>query len=251
MPLDPVTIGLLLAVGSTAGVISGLLGVGGGIVMVPALTLGLGYPFLDAKGLSLFAILGTGSMGVFTHDEFGNVDLRTGALLGVSGVLGNGAGYVLSLSTPEPVFRTLFGILLVAAAARIWIGDPSPPDVTDDSPTWVPVAVGLVAGVAASFFGIGGGVLFVPALALLGFPIHVAVGTSLLGVLVNGVSGSVLHYVGGHLDLVAGTAVLIAAVGGARVGALLANRLDPSRLRRVFAAALAVVGVYMAVRPWV
>lgn len=242
----------LVVVGVVAGVVSGLLGVGGGIVMVPALTLALAFPFQEAKAISLLAILGTGTVGVWTHRGFGNVDLRNGALLGVSGIAGNGAGYVLSLGTPEPVLKTLFGGLLGVAALRIWLGDPVPDDAAaDDLPSWIPVVVGLAAGVVASFFGVGGGILFVPALALLGFPIHLAVGTSLLGVLVNGASGSALHWLGGHLDLLAGVAVLVGATAGARGGALAANRLEADRLKRVFAVALVLTGIYMAIRPWV
>lgn len=254
MALTETVVLTLLATGLLAGIVSGLLGVGGGILMVPALTLGLSLPFLEAKALSLFAILGTSVVGVATHRGFGNVDLRIGLLLGVSGVVGSAAGFVVSTLTPEPVFLTLFGLLLVAAAGRLWFdvaGLTAAAARDRGRAALFVVPVGLAAGFLAAFFGVGGGILFVPAMVLSGFPIHLAVGTSLAGVFVNGASGAALHAWGGYLDVLAGVVLMAGAVVGARAGALLANRLEPRRLRRVFAVALAVTGVYMALRPWV
>lgn len=246
--MDPVTTGLVLGAGFLAGVAAGMFGIGGGIVMVPALVLGLGFDFFAAKAASLLVIAASTVVGVETHRRAGNVDLRLGAALAASGVAGTLAAIVMAQGLPEPWLRAAFGAVLVLAALRLVANiEPNPERVSRHPLRWAP-PIGFVAGLAAGFFGIGGGLVMVPVLVLLGVRIHLAVGTSLVAVTVNAVAGTAGHAYYGYLGAVAvvGVALAAGALAGNWVGAKTAIRWKGRKLQIVFAAFLALVGLYMA-----
>ena len=112
------TIALALALGLSAGVLSGLFGVGGGILFVPALVaLGLGQ--LEAQATSLAAILPTVAAGVWNQRRYGNFRPRLALVLGMSSIAGVGLGALIAISLPETVLRKLFAVLLFGVAARL------------------------------------------------------------------------------------------------------------------------------------
>jgi uncharacterized protein len=112
------TIALALALGVSAGVLSGLFGVGGGILFVPALVaLGLGQ--LDAQATSLLAILPTVAAGAWNQRRYGNLRPRLALQLGIASVAGVAAGALIAISLPEEVLRRLFALLLLVVAARL------------------------------------------------------------------------------------------------------------------------------------
>ena len=115
------TIALVIAIGCAAGVIAGLVGVGGGILFVPALTLVLGLTQLHAEATSLLAIIPTSVVGTWRQQRYGNVDLRAAAWIGVGSIVGVQIGVLIAESLPEHVLRKLFGaLLLVTAAQLVW-----------------------------------------------------------------------------------------------------------------------------------
>ena len=112
------TVALALALGVAAGVLSGLFGVGGGILFVPALVaLGLGQ--LEAQATSLLAILPTVAAGVWNQRRYGNFRPRTAIVLGLASVAGVALGVLVAISLPESLLRKLFAVLLLAVAARL------------------------------------------------------------------------------------------------------------------------------------
>ena len=111
-----VVVGLL---GLAAGVLSGLFGVGGGILFVPALTLGLGLTQLHAEASSLFAIIPAVAAGTVQHHRYGNVRWRAAAAIGLASVAGIEGGVQIAESLPEHVLRKLFAVLVLAVAAQI------------------------------------------------------------------------------------------------------------------------------------
>jgi uncharacterized protein len=112
------TILLALVLGVAAGVLSGLFGVGGGILFVPALVaLGLGQ--IEAQGTSLLAILPTVLAGTWNQRRYGNLRPRTAVVLGVSSILGVEVGARLATALPEATVRRLFAVLLFAVAAHL------------------------------------------------------------------------------------------------------------------------------------
>ena len=116
--MSTATVILALALGFGAGALSGLFGVGGGILFVPTLVaLGLGQ--VEAQATSLLAILPTVAAGAWNQRRYGNLRARTAAILGVVSILGVEVGARIATSVPEDTLRRLFAILLVAVAAQL------------------------------------------------------------------------------------------------------------------------------------
>lgn len=111
---------LLVVVGFAAGAVSGVLGVGGGLVFVPALTVGVGLGQTTAQGTSLAAILPTSLVGAVTADRAGNVVRKGLVLMGVFGAVGAAAGAALALVVPTDVLVRVFGAFLIVSAWRLW-----------------------------------------------------------------------------------------------------------------------------------
>jgi len=112
------TIALALVLGVCAGVLSGLFGVGGGILFVPTLLL-LGLGQLEAESTSLLAILPTAAVGAWRQHHYGNLRVRSALLLGVASVAGVGLGAAIATSLPEHVLRRLFGLFLLVVAGQL------------------------------------------------------------------------------------------------------------------------------------
>ena len=108
-----------VVIGLVAGVVAGLLGVGGGALFVPALTIGLGLSQLDAEATSLLAIIPVALVGAVRQRSHGNVDLRTGAVLGLVAVAGALAGVVIANAVPERGLEIGFGAFLLFVAWRL------------------------------------------------------------------------------------------------------------------------------------
>lgn len=129
--MTPPEILALLAIGLTAGLLAGLLGIGGGVVMVPAMVLIMGMDQHVAQGTSLLVIIPAAAFGSFTHHRHGRLAFRDAAALAVGGMLGAVLGSVTALSLDEELLRRLFAGLLVFVAARLLMtrrSAPEPPD---------------------------------------------------------------------------------------------------------------------------
>jgi uncharacterized membrane protein YfcA len=111
--IEAVLIGLL------AGIVAGLLGVGGGALFVPALTIGLGLNQLDAEATSLLAIIPVALVGALRQRGHGNVDLRTGALLGLLGVAGAAAGVAFANAVPQRALEVSFALFILFVAWQL------------------------------------------------------------------------------------------------------------------------------------
>jgi uncharacterized membrane protein YfcA len=112
------TIVLALLLGLAAGILSGLFGVGGGILFVPTLVaLGLGQ--VEAAATSLLAIVPTAGVGIWRQLRYGNVRVRPALILGVSSIVGVEVGVQIATRLDEDVLRRLFGVLMLAIAAQL------------------------------------------------------------------------------------------------------------------------------------
>ena len=109
---------LAVGLGLVAGVVSGLLGVGGGTLFVPTL-LALGLSQRSAEATSLLAILPTVAAGAWSHQRYGNVRWRSALVIGVASIGGVAAGVLVAETLPEVALRRLFAVLLLAVAAQI------------------------------------------------------------------------------------------------------------------------------------
>ena len=108
-----------IAIGLLAGIVAGLLGVGGGALFVPALTIGLGLSQLDAEATSLLAIIPVALVGAARKRAHGNVDLRTGAILGLLGAGGAIAGATIANAVPQRALEVSFAIFIFFVATQL------------------------------------------------------------------------------------------------------------------------------------
>ena len=237
----------IVAVGLAAGFLSGLFGVGGGVLLVPGLVLVLGMDQRRAHGTSLAAIVPIGLAGVAGYALSGEVDWPA-ALLLVVGAAGLGAriGTHLLHALPVRLLALVFAALLVATAVRLLTGDTvtSPRgDLTVGSALGL-VGLGVVAGTLSGLLGVGGGIVTVPALVLLlGVPAAVAKGTSLAVIVPTAVAGTRRNRARGYADLRTAAVVGVAGIASSFAASLLAVGLDERLSNRMFAALVLAAAV--------
>ena len=115
--------------GLVGGMVAGMLGVGGGVVFVPALTIFIGLSQLDAEATSLLAIIPVALVGAWRQHRYGNLRLRDGLLVGVLAIPGSVGGVAIANAVPERALEIGFGVLLLFVAAQL-VRRPEPaPDV--------------------------------------------------------------------------------------------------------------------------
>jgi uncharacterized membrane protein YfcA len=226
-----------------AGVLAGLLGVAGGVVMVPALTTRrLGLDRASASGTTIAAALPILVIGMLAYGHGHNVDFGAAAWIIPTAVGGVAFGSRLAPRLPTATMRRAFLVLLVVTALRMLIALPSHTSQRVGAAAGSFVAlgvVGLCSGVITGILGSGGGTIIVPALVVLfGLAQPVAQGTALLAVLPVCVIGSAVH--GRQGTLRAEYALTMGAAGAATVGlgAVLASHIAAGPLRVAFAAYL-------------
>jgi len=220
-------------VGAIGGVLSGAFGVGGGIVMVPLFIWLTGMDQRRASATSLVAIVPTAVAGSLSYLVNGQVDVLAAGLIAVGGIAGSLIGTRLLKSLPLGWLRWLFIALMVLVAIRLFTEVPGRGAVLELSVGAVVglVALGLVMGIASGLFGIGGGIVVVPALvALFGVSDLVAKGTSLLAMIPTALTGSVAN-VRNRLvdpldDIITGLAATAASFGGVALAFVLPARLS-------------------------
>jgi uncharacterized membrane protein YfcA len=234
----------LILVGAAAGVFAGLFGIGGGIIIVPALILLAGFPLVKATGTSLAAILlPVGILGVMAYYKARIIDLRASAFIAAGLLTSVVVGAWLANTLPVDLMRKFFAVFCLYVSWNFI--DPvrrvrrlrglevvvKPDPETDPRPPALPlVGIGALAGVMAGMFGIGGGNIIVPLLALaLHYPPKRAIATSLGAILFPfGVPGVLYYYNAGNLDLGAAAwialGLFIGTVFGARITITLPSR---------------------------
>jgi uncharacterized membrane protein YfcA len=118
--LSPTEIVAAAGLGFAGGVVGGVLGVGGGIVFVPALALVLGLSQVDAEATSLLAVVGVGVVGAWRQHGYGNVRLADGALMGALSVAGVAGGVALANVLPEHALKLLFAAFMLYMASSLF-----------------------------------------------------------------------------------------------------------------------------------
>ena len=116
---DLLTLVALLLIGLAGGFAAGLLGIGGGILLVPAMVLVLGFDQHVAQGTSLVVIIPAAIAGTWTHRRGGRLDLRDAGGLAAGGVIGAALGSILALSADDLLLRRLFALVLIASAVKM------------------------------------------------------------------------------------------------------------------------------------
>lgn len=254
----------LVATGVVAGIIAGLLGVGGGIVIVPVLY----YMFTALKidpavlmhvavGTSLATILATGSSSTWAHYKRGSVDMELLKRWWWAIALGVIAGATLAGNISGGALTLVFGFVALAVSANMMFRKDGAHLAENLPGTPVKEVLGFLIGGISVMMGIGGGTLGVPTLTLFNYPIRKAVGTAAAIGLIIAVPGTLLSiYFGwdaagrppfslGFVNLVGFILIIPASTYAAPLGARIAHAIDPAKLKLVFALFLGFTGLRM------
>lgn len=263
---------LALIFGTVVGLALGLTGGGGAIFAVPLLVYGLAIDPRQAVGISLAAVGATAAFGFFGRWKTGQVEIPTGLLFAVAGMIGAPVGSWMSAQIPERLLLMLFAVLMLGVAVRMWL-KAKPPTFPNacgadeaEGPTCrrdaegllrltSPCAlllsvVGVLTGVLSGLFGVGGGFVIVPALVLFsGMAIHRAVGTSLLVITLVSASGVASHlWAGRDIPIDITLLFVVGGVLGMFTGIWASRYLSGPALQKVFSVAIVAVAIFVAIR---
>ena len=258
---------LLAGGGAVAGAFGALLGLGGGILIVPFLTLLFGLPFREAVAISLLAVITTSSAGAAVYLERRVANLRLGMTLELATAVGGLVGGLIAFALSEQVLAAGFAVLLgytCITMLRARARDAAPPAPAGETPPLVaapepsdyevrrlPLGFSLsaFAGVVATLMGVGGGLVKVPVMNLvMGVPLRAAVATSNLMIGVTASAGAVFYLLRGAVDPYVAGPVVAGVFVGATAASRLANRVPVAVLRLLFVVVLAYVALEMAAR---
>ena len=267
---------LLLGGGVAAGLFGSLLGLGGGILIVPLLTLGFGLPLLTAIGVSLVCVIVTSGAAAGVYLERRVANLRLGMTLELFTAIGALVGGFVAFLLPERVLEAIFaGLLVYVAVTMARRRDPAADAPAADAPAAAPstdtaagagdaagvarsafvdrlsgddyrirrLGPGLVgsvgAGLASALLGIGGGLIKVPVMhVVMGVPLRVATATSNLMIGITASASAIIYLLRGGIDAYVAAPTAIGVFIGASIGSRTAHRIDLRILRGLFVAIL-------------
>ena len=272
-------IALLMILGGVAtGLVGSLLGLGGGVLLVPLLTLGFNLPVREAIGVSLVCVIVTSAASASVYLERGVANLRLGMVLELFTAIGALIGGTIAFLLDERLLAGLFALLLAytavtmlrprAAAAEAGVAaaeDVGPDHVHGREPSgWTRLgdamagpdyrvgaplagaAGGVGGGVVSALLGIGGGLVLVPVMhVVMGVPLRVATATSNLMIGVTASTSAIVYLLRGGIDAYVAAPSLVGAFVGAAIGSRIAHRIDVRVLRYLFAGVLAYTAILM------
>jgi len=273
MIVTPLFLALMAAMGVLAGTMGSMLGLGGGVFLVPFLVLVAGMPIKAAVGISLITVIATSST-VSAHSAGRQlINLRFGMVLEVATAAGGLAGGLTAHYLSEKTLELLFAGMAVLVATVMFarldrrnvIVDPAAdPGMlggrfydadTRQAVTYrvkrLPLALSasFVAGNISTLLGVGGGIIKVPVLnAWCGMPMRAAAATSAFMIGVTATAGAVIYYGQGHVEPTLAAAAVLGVLAGSRAGLRLAMRLKARWLKVIMSSILIAVAVLMLVR---
>lgn len=238
-------LGYLLAI--VVGLSLGMLGGGGSTLTVPIFVYVLGLPAKSAIAMSLPVVGTTSLVGALSHWRAGNVDVRVAVLFGLVAMAGSYTGARFAELLSGTLQLLLLAVVMIVSAVSM-LRRTVPTEHASASPALLAL-VGVGVGLLTGIVGIGGGFLIVPALVVLGrVPIRQAIGTSLLVIAMNTVSGSLGYAT--HVSFDWGIVILFTALAltGVLVGTRVASRVPAASLKRAFGIFLILVGALILVQ---
>jgi uncharacterized membrane protein YfcA len=236
-----------LFIGLTAGVFGGILGIGGGLIMIPLMVEVLKLTQHKAHGTSLVALVFTGLAGAVTYATNGSVDLTAAALLAVTAVITAPLGARYSHALTEEKLKKYFGAFLLFCSILLFL-KPYLTNFIGNVPDYAKIIIFLITGTMTGFLsglmGIGGGTIMIPVMVILaGFTQHVAQGTSLLVMVPAGGIGAFTHWKMGNVEKGILWGLIPGIICGTYLGGNVANIIPNNTLRLIFAAMLIFVGL--------
>jgi uncharacterized protein len=273
--MDTLQLIVVMALGFAAGSVGALLGLGGGIFLVPALTWIFGLPVRQAAGVGLMTVIATSGAVSSETVRHGFVNTRLGMLMLVGSSIGGLAGGITAQYVAEATVTLVFAIT-TAAIAFLTVARLDHVNVIEDAGAQpntyggrffdpdrgrevvyrvvrlpVAIATSVVAGNVSGLLGLGGGVLQVPALNLwCGVPIRVATATSAFLIGLTAMSSAPIYFAHGNVDAHFAAASVIGVLGGARWGVRAGAARPKRQLKLLLAAMLTAVSLLMFLRWW-
>ncbi|MDO5117345.1 MAG: sulfite exporter TauE/SafE family protein [Eggerthellaceae bacterium] len=267
---------ILVATGFVLGVLSGLLGIGGGMLTIPTFRLALGLSAVSTTATSLLVIIPTAITGALSHIREKTCIVWLGVSMGVGGACTSAIGAYLATIAPSVVvmcvaaavigysaFNMLRGAIkhyrkpqIVDGKEKTGKSDGTETEAFADRPTpkkcLFGVAIGLIAGLVAGFIGVGGGFIMVPLMvAVLGVSMHQASGTSLVGIAILAIPGVIEHIILGNVQYLIAIAMCIGTIPGAIIGSKLCSRFSDRGLRLLFGVMLIIVACILVINEFV
>ncbi|QLH74690.1 MAG: sulfite exporter TauE/SafE family protein [Methanomassiliicoccales archaeon] len=273
--MEPLIALTIISLSVLAGLVGSLLGLGGGLIVVPALTLGLGFSMQEAIGASLIGVIASSTGAAARYVREGYANIKLGMLLETTTTVGAILGALTAVYLDQMILFILFSFVLVFAAHRMMmrketVHDPDEPggDVGEidlscsyyDPRTNKEVAYGvrgikvglfasLAAGGLSGLLGVGGGVIKVPVMnAYMCVPMKAATATSNFMIGVTALSGALIYF---RYDLIQPVLAALVGIGvlmGAMAGSRIIERIDSITLRKGFGIFLLFVAIMMALR---
>lgn len=268
---------ILLAAALLAGTLGSLLGLGGGVIIVPILTLGFGVPPLFAIGASIVSVIATSSGAASTYVKDRITNLRIGMFLEIATTTGAITGAVLTITLVkagmEGTIYVLFGVVLLLSVLPLLrqLGEELPTDVTPDviskklelngeyhdlvldktvhyqaTRSGLALSIMYVAGLISGLLGIGSGVLKVVALDVgMKLPMKVSSTTSNFMIGVTAAASTGIFYLGGYINPFVAAPVVLGVVLGSAIGTRLLVRSRNASIRKVFIPIIVILAIEM------
>ena len=268
-------------IGVVIGIFSGLLGIGGGTLMVPIFRLGFGMTAISSTATSLFTIIPTSLGGFVTHIKNKTCIPKVGLVCGLGGACTSPLGVYLASLSPSWAIMLAAALIIGYSSVTMFRKAMRMPKIPSQGTsavtgqdrekaveaaakqaeasmekeepfTFTPkkvlccIGIGLGAGLASGYVGVGGGFIMVPLfISVLGIMMRMASGTSLVAVTILAIPGVVEQGLLGNIDYIAGIAMAIGSIPGAIIGANLIRRIPERKLRFIFGAFLLISAVVL------
>lgn len=232
--------------GAFIGLALGATGGGGSLLAIPLLVYVLGVKVQSAAAISLVVVAVSALLGVYQRRESGAVKVKAALIFSATGAVGAWGGAYGHRFVREETVLILYSLLMIVAAWQMWRQSghrqerSSAESCAEQFPRscWIKVSlIGAAVGLLTGFFGVGGGFVIVPALVLvLGFPMRMAVSTSLLIIALVAVGGLVGHLQTGQIDWPLAGLLLLGSTVGMTGGSWVVQRVSAPTLTKIFAA---------------
>jgi len=272
---DPLVLISVALAAVLIGCFASMMGVGGGIFIVPMLTLIFSFPAENAVGTSITAVLFTSISSSIVYFRRRLIDYRLGIILVITSLIGVRLGALATARVHSEIILLAFGLLLIYPSVMMIKGQkPSEivnvirgssgkasgkrssgytrrvevgGEIYEYSYSYISaLLIGLGAGLASGFLGIGGGTIMVPSMVLLlNLPMIVAVATSLFVMVPTSFLGAYTHFTLGHVNFEYAIPLIIGVFAGAQIGARIAQRVPATRLRQIFGVLLLYASLRM------
>lgn len=246
----------LFILGIVAGVMSGMFGIGGGIVIVPVLVSFFGFSILEANGTSLAALMmPVGIFAVIEYYRQNLIKLRTASMLALGIIIGVWFGAVIAISVSQNLLKMLYGIFLIYICIKFFDLKifkrnrnlyKTEVKAKSSYSLILEIILGIITGVLSGIFGIGGGIVMVPAMiAILKYDTKTAVGTSLAALLLPvALPGVIQYYNSGYFQIFNAGLIAVGLLIGSYFGAKINLGLNNQLAKRIYAIFLLCVATY-------